>query len=332
MRLIKIFLIGFFLFLGVSSATRAQSEEVDISSSQARNLSDPKWQQTLDEVASQTKELLTENEKLSSEYEFLQEKVSTLRADLEKTRTEIKQIQDKKQKAMPSSSGQYKDQTAEASAKMTDLQKQIDEMAAGNEDLEKELADIQEKNRLWRMKVSTLETQKRDAKLDANYKEASADADLDDQTQSLQAQLDKSLADEKELTQALKKVTAQSESLPQDTGDFKKKNRDLQQRLKVLKRDIAAAQIENQKLAKSAKKSKPKSKGAPESLIRQKKTLEAEVEKLTKQLDAVGKAVGQSKEALEKKRQLMDQIMHLDAENQELHAKIDALVAESPTR
>ncbi len=331
MRLIRIFFFGLFFLLGVGFISWAQSEDVDTSSSQARNLSEPKWQQTLDEVAAQTKELLTENEKLSSEYEFLQEKVSVLKADLEKTRAEIKQIEGKKQKAMPPS-GQYKDQTAEASAKMADLQKQIEQMGAGNQDLEKELADIQEKNRLWRMKVSALETQKRDAKLDANYKEAATDAGLDDQTQSLQAQLDKSLADEKELKEALKKVSAQSESLPQDTGDFKKKNRDLQERLKVLKRDIAAAQIENQKLAKSAKKSKPKSQGVSESLLRQKKTLEAEVEKLTKQLDSVGKAVGQSKEALEKKRQLMDQIMHLDAENQELHAKIDALVAESPTR
>ncbi len=334
MKWLKIYFIALFLVLGASATLWAQSEDVDITSAQARAFSDPKWQATIDQITAQTKQLLIENEKLSSEYDFLQQKKDSLKTDLEKIKAEIKQLESQKQKVLPASSNNT-DESADALSNMAEVQKQIDALEMSNKDLEKQLADIQEKNRLWKIKLSTLENQKRDASLDANYKEAVSQPQKvlpEGEMGNLQAQLDKSLQNEKELTEALAKISAENDKLPQETETLKKQNRDLEQRLKVLKREIAAKEKQNEKMQKSAKKMKPKSQGVSGDLLKQKQNLETEVAKLTKQLDAVGKTVGESKEVLEKKRQLMDQIMHLDAENQELHAKIDALVAETPSK
>lgn len=332
MRFIKISSLCLFVLWAVTSSSWAQYDAEDVSSSEARSLSNPEWQATLDMITRQTKELLKENEKLNSEHEFLQEKVSGLKASLEKTKAEIKQLQSQKTKAGTVSP---KVAVSDASDKMSDLQKEIDDLSAENKDLEKELTEIKEKNRLWKIQVASLQNQKRDTRLDANYEEARGsgfEAGTQYPSSDLQRQLDKSLQNEKDLAEALEKITAQNEDYPEEEAVLKKKTRDLEDRVKMLRKDIAAQQQQNEKLKKSAKKGKGATSGASVDLVKQKKLLESDVVKLTAQLDAVSKTVGESKEVLGKKRQLMNQIMHLDAENQELRGKIDALVADSAPR
>ena len=322
MRSMKVLWICFFLTLAAAGSLWAADDG---------KVSSADWQTTLEQLTAQSKALSAENEKLSSEYEFLQEKATGLKTDLKKRKAELKQMKAQKKKGH-SSADKYQDPNSGAFAQMDKLQEEIDALKVTNKDLEKELADIQEKNRLWKIQVSTLENKKRDVKLDVNYQEATAgDSDpvANDAVVDLQARLDKSMQEEKDLTAALKRMTAQNKNFPQDQRAMKKKNRDLQNRLKILKRQIAVQEAKNARLQKSAKKGKGTSKGTLKSdsakLLKEKKSLELEIAKLTKQLDGVSKTVGESQDVLEKKRQLMDQIMHLDAENQELHAKIDAL-------
>jgi chromosome segregation ATPase len=318
MRLMKVFGICFFLILGTTGSLWA-AEDADVLSAD--------WQTTLEQLTAQSKALSAENEKLSSEYEFLQEKVAGLKIDLKKRKAELKQMKSHQHNSRKSA-GKYQDPNSQTFAQMDKLQEEIDALQATNQGLEKELADIQEKNRLWKIQVSTLENKKRDVKLDANYQEATAgDSDhlVNDEAIDLQTRLDKSMQEEKDLAASLEKMTAQNKDFPQDQRAMKKENRDLQNRLKILKRQIAVQEAKNARLQKSAKKGKRTPRGVFAKLLKEKKALELEIAKLTKQLDSVSKMVGESQDVLEKKRQLMDQIMHLDAENQELHAKIDAL-------
>lgn len=318
MRLMKVFGICFFLILGTTGSLWA-AEDADVLSAD--------WQTTLEQLTAQSKALSAENEKLSSEYEFLQEKVAGLKIDLKKRKAELKQMKSQERNGKQSD-GRYQGPNSGAFAQMDQLQEEIDALKVTNKDLEKELVDIQEKNRLWKIQASTLNNKKRDVKLDANYQEATAgdsDSVVNDAAMDLQARLNKSMQEEKELTASLAKMTTQNKDFPQDQRAMKKKNRDLQNRLKILKRQVAVQEKKNARLQKSAKKKKRAPKGVSVKLLKEKKSLELEIAKLTKQLDGVSKTVGESKDVLEKKRELMDQIMHLDAENQELHAKINAL-------
>ncbi|MCB9771698.1 MAG: hypothetical protein H6754_04050 [Candidatus Omnitrophica bacterium] len=319
MRFVKTFFICLFMILGVTLCVQAQ-EDLDISSTDARSLSNPQWQKTIDQITAETQSLMKENEKLSSEYEFLQEKVAGLKAELTKTKAQVKVLQSSKQKISKVMKDSGKNDP-DAKAKMDDLQNEIDAIESENKDLEKQLLDIQEKNRLWKIQASKLENQKRDAVMDTGYAQATSEAE----TKDLQNQLQSALAKEKELVAALARVTAENEARPKQAVDLRKKNRDLEDRLKILKRQIVAQEKKNEKLQRSAKKVKGNSKGVSGDLVRQKKALEAEIASLTSQLDSVSKTVGQSREVLEKKRMLMDQIMRLDAENQELRSKIDAM-------
>lgn len=322
MRLMKISWICCFVVLAVTGSLWAV-DDADVSSAE--------WQSTLEQLTAQSKALSAENEKLSSEYEFLQEKVAGLKSDLKKRKVELKQMKSQKKNGKQPA-GEYQDPNSGAFAQMDQLQQEIDALKVTNQGLEKELADIQEKNRLWKIQASTLENKKRDVKLDANYQEATAgdnDHVSHDVAMDLQTRLEKSLQEEKDIEAILRKMTAQNKNSPQDQRAMKKKNRDLQNRLKILRRQIALQEKKNTRLEKSTKKSKRAPKGASAKLLKEKKFLELEIAKLTKQLDGVSKAVGESKDVLDKKRQLMDQIMHLDAENQELHAKINDLIAQT---
>ncbi len=322
MRLMKFFGICFFLIL-VTTGSLWAADNADVSSAD--------WKTTLEQLTAQSKALSVENEKLSSEYEFLQEKVAGLRVDLKKRKAELKQMKSQKKKGKQSAS-RYQDPNSGAFAQMDQLQEEIDALKVTNKGLEKELVDIQEKNRLWKIQASTLNNKKRDVKLDANYQEATAgDSDYlaNDTAMDLQTRLDKSMQEEKDLAASLAKMTAQNKDFPQDQRAMKKKNRDLQNRLRILKRQVAVQEKKNARLQKSTKKNKRAPKGVSVKLLKEKKSLELEIAKLTKQLDGVSKTVGESKDVLEKKRELMDQIMHLDAENQELHAKIDALAVQA---
>ncbi len=136
------------------------------------------------------------------------------------------------------------------------LQKEIDAAEEVNKGLQKKLADIQEKNRLWKLQASQLENKKRDANLDLNYQQSqsAAAAKAAGATDDLQAQLVQSLKEEKELTLALDKLSAQKDTLPKETAALKKKNVELGNRVKDLKKQIAAQETKNEKMQKAALK------------------------------------------------------------------------------
>lgn len=323
MRFLRVFFV--FLFLLSAGVLNAFAQSEDEAAEAPVSMNDDDWQKTIDHVTGETKSLLTENEKLNAEYEFLQKKAASLRAELERTRAEVKAQQ--KTKKAPVSGG---DNIAQTSAEMAKLQKEVEETEAENKALQKQLADIQEKNRLWKIQASQLENQKRDANLDLNYQKAQAEKAAADQgaSKALQLELEQSLQEEKELTAALNKLTAQKGQLPKETAAMKKKNSELELRVKELKKQIAAQEKKNEKMQKDYAKANGGKQVASPELLRKKKELEAEVAKLTAQLEGVNATVTQSKDVLGKKRQLMDQIMYLDAENQALRSQIDEMLSQ----
>lgn len=328
MRSLRVFFMFLFLLGGcVVSAyalPEAEDESPAVPATDSGPASDADWQKTIDHVTGETKSLLTDNEKLNTEYEFLQKKAASLKAELEKARAEVKVQQKTKKTSVPAV-----DNSPQDSAEMEKLQKEVDETQAENKDLQKKLADIQEKNRLWKIQASQLENQKRDSNLDLNYQQAQAEkaAAAQGADQDLQAQLAQSLKEEKELTEALKKLSTQKGQLPKETATMKKKNSELENRIKDLKKQIAAQESKNDKMQKEYAKGNGGKQIVSPDLLRKKKELEAEVAKLTAQLDGVNATVTQSKDVLGKKRQLMDQIMYLDAENQALRAQIDSMLS-----
>ena len=93
MKSLKVLFVFVFLFGGVLSACgHAQEESSDEMST------DDQWQETIDRVTRETTSLLTENEKLNLEYEFLKDKSANLKAELEKTQAEVKELQSAKKK------------------------------------------------------------------------------------------------------------------------------------------------------------------------------------------------------------------------------------------
>jgi len=288
------------------------------------------WQDTIDHVTKETNSLMTENEKLNTEYEFLQKKAASLKDELDRTRTEVKDLQKLKAKNPKASAT---DSTMVDSVEMAKLQKEADDIEAVNKGLQKQLSDIQEKNRLWKLQESQLENKKRDANLDLNYQQAQVEAAAksDSASADLQKQLAQSLKEEKDLTEALSKFSMQGDKLPKETIALKKKNGELESRVKDLKKQIALQEKKNEKMQKAAVKGVADGQRVSPELLKKKKALENEVAKLTAQLDGVNATVTQSKDVLGKKRQLMDQIMYLDAENQTLRAQIDEMLP-GPTK
>jgi chromosome segregation ATPase len=329
MKFLRGSLIGLFLLLAGVGQILAQTETEEMPQADKVSVGDEDWQKTIDHVTTETNSLLTENEKLNTEYEFLQKKAASLRAELEKTRSEVKKLpkQKLKNEAVVTENTDSTDME-----EMAKLQKEIDAAEEVNKGLQKKLADIQEKNRLWKLQASQLENKKRDANLDLNYQQSqsAAAAKAAGATDDLQAQLVQSLKEEKELTLALDKLSAQKDTLPKETAALKKKNVELGNRVKDLKKQIAAQETKNEKMQKAALKGVGAAGGQRVSpdLLKKKKELENEVAKLTAQLDGVNATVNQSKDVLGKKRQLMDQIMYLDAQNQTLRSQIDEMLSQ----
>lgn len=321
MRRTNFYMIMAFLFLVLGVSRNSPAQEA--------TLSNPDWQATVEKIKLKTKALLTENEKLNSEYEFLQGRVAGLKADIERIKSEIKELNAKKKVSGAKAPNQP---DGEAIAKMADLQKQIDDINSENKELEKQLAEVQEKNRLWKVQLSEVESQKRDVNLDVQYQKAQGENAAKNPASQLQAELEKTLKKEKELSEALTRMNTEGGNSMMDSGNLKKNNRDLEDHIKLVKKQIAEQKKQNEKMRKAGSKLKPKPPANISALEKQKRSLEDEVAKLSRQIDAVSKTVGESQEALENKRRIMDRIMRLDSDNQELRAKIDALVSPIPEK
>jgi predicted nucleic acid-binding Zn-ribbon protein len=333
----KIFAIGLAatVFCFNPAVVFAQESEpaTQVSSRDVKSLPDPQWQKIVDDLQAESKTMRDENDKLNSEYNMLQEKLSGLQDSITKLRTEIsgqeaenKRLQQKQRERVESDDGVRQN--------VQKAEKEVAGLEAQNNKLSQDLAELEEKNNLWETKLSGLQVQKRELLLDMKLQEFANEESSgkeDDELKALTRQLVDVQGREAGLRKALAELGTQSQALPPETEKLKAENKVLADQIVGLETQRKQKEIENKKMEEENRRIAAAGPQLPGELVKQQKILENQIAGLETQLESLRQSVAQAKAVLDKKREMMDEIMRLDSENQDLRNRInDLLQQDSP--
>ena len=317
----------FAVMLVLSSALSAGAEGSDlkaVSPAEAKAMDGESWKTMVGEIKAETKALLEENEKLNAEYEFLRQKLSGMKDSLET----LKKAVEKQESENKSFKVVHEEQSKKDSSlkdQVTVLDDEVKAIQSENEDLQRKLADVEEKNKLWDVQAASLENQKQEAAMDVKIDEAKQEEALRGEAaavQELQEQLTKFQKEDEQLSQTIAELTQEQQSLVKGIEEGKTQNRELEDKVARLRRQTETKRLENERKRQELKKRIDPALRVPPDLIQEKQRLEVEVANLSSQLESLNKSAVESNSVLARKRELMNQIMRLDAENQELRNTI----------
>lgn len=316
-----------FLFTPHASAEKGEEMVIDsVSGDKASALSHEDWQTTLENIKSDTNSLLEANKQLNSEYDFLKQKLAELQNRFAKVKEENANLEIQNQNLEKSRSDKRR-ASEEIEQKMLKMQNEAVELGTKNKPFRGQLTQIEEQNEQMQKTLHGLQSQKREILLDLKLQEAARGEakDIDDEeTRKLNQQLSEYQQREKELNTELAQSQDEMQGVLEDIENINKENSEFEAQLSDLRvkkenqiRTNEQLRKENERLAKSP---------GPADLVKQKNALEAKIHSLTKELDSIRKSVQESSSVLEKKRGLMDEVMKLDAENQELRTQVADLL------
>lgn len=321
----KVLIAVFFMFSILVCSAGAQGTKITgINPSEVKSLNSAQWRATLDDAKADVKGLLEENEKLNSEYVSLKEKHANLKDILNQLNAEIKDQEQENARLKKRRQEQLRNMDF-LYAQTGASRKEIEVHKAKRNELKKQLDNIEEKNRLWQLKVNDMEMQRRDLLLDLKLQEISRQEIRevsDDEIVELKERLRKSKREEEKLSGKAAALRGQSGVLPKEITDIESENKALELQIVQVKKKRDKKLRANKLLRRESERLKNTANKVPARLLKEKRSLEVEVVKLERRLSKVRESVSKSKSILQKKRQLMDEIMSLDSENQKLRNSI----------
>lgn len=324
------FLFAVILVLSsVIGAGAGVSDLKSVSPAEAKAMDSESWKNMVGEIKAETKALLEENEKLNAEYEFLRQKLSGMKDSLETLKKDVEK-QESENKSLKAVHEEQSKKDSSLKDQVTVLDDEVKAIQSENEDLQRKLADVEEKNKLWDVQAASLENQKQEAAMDVKIDEAKQEEALRGEAaavQELQEQLTKFQKEDEQLSQTIAELTQEQQSLVKGIEEGKTQNRELEDKVARLRRQTEAKRLENERKRQELKKRIDPALRVPPDLIQEKQRLEIEVANLSSQLESLNKSAVESNSVLARKRELMNQIMRLDAENQELRNTIADLTS-----
>ena len=120
----------------------------------------------------------------------------------------------------------------------------------------------------------------------------------------------------------------QRDILPQEITTIELENKTLKLQVAEVKKERDKKLRANKLFRRENERLENASGRVPSHFLREKRALDTEVVKLEGRLSKVKESISESKSILQKKRQLMDEIMFLDSENQKLRNSIADLMKE----
>ena len=304
---IMIFLI---LAFSLEQSSFAQPEESAEPASEVKS----QWQVNLDIIKEETNKLIDEHNALRDQHEALRAKLSSLEAASSQQKAKRGKILKNNQRLEVETEEQVR--TLNSLQEETDaLQKEILVQASANEALNEKLTEQKESGKLLETKLSELELKKKEMLLDLKLEEAMRDEGGTEGRELNNLKKDLSGHEKKEqtLAQSIKETKEKSVYYNEQVVRISRENKELEKQI---------AQLQKRKgSVKSPSMEEPAS-VIPADQLKEKKQLEARIQQMGTQLEQLQASVRGSSEMLERKRNLISQIMTLDEENQKLRDRV----------
>jgi len=317
------------IFVLFTSLSFAQTAAVpDLSPAQARSLSNQEWKKNIDTIKADTKTLLGQNEKLNSEYAFLNEKLAELQETISGIKKEIAD-QEEENKSLRNYSQDQKKLIGNSRAKIEMGEKEAEEIEKRKKELLKQLTIAQNNTRLQQEKLDALQAEKRELTLDLKmqeYYQSELKSDESTGIKKMKEQMERTEKDIARLSQIAEDLQLKKQQIPQQINASKRENKDLESQLSLLERQRRDKINENERLVKKNERLANLASKIPSGLLSEKRRLENDVKEAEAKLESVKKAVAESASVLEQKRGMMDEIMNMDSNNQEMREKITEIL------
>lgn len=295
---------------------------------QATSLSSTEWEKTIADSKQEIADLTQENARLTSEYDMLKEKLTSLQSEVlelkEQAADKERGNQGLKQFRLDQSKLQEK-----IKADMEKIQREIGEIESEKIALLTQLKEEEKKTEGWQSQLSELQVKKRELTLELKLQEISKqelEQGEDEELEKLKADLAKYQEEEKALDQQIQSLRSETTKVPPQVDKIVLANKEFQVKIDRLKVEQEQQKRLNDDLTAQNAKLEAQAQNLPADLIQEKASLDGEIKKLEDQLAQVKASIEGSKEFIQKKRQLMDEIMRMDQENQDMRRKIEELM------
>lgn len=322
MRIMKKFFLPFVLPMLIFLASPAPA-----SADEGTSWSELKWEKTVGGLKGETDDLLKQNETLNEEYKLLQQKLSDLQISVKGLNQEVFQ-QEKENERLRQLREEKKEKQQAWAAQVEKMKQDIAAAEQENERLSAALTAEIDKTGVLRDKLGTLAEKKRELLLDLkmqDIKRQELKSDEEARLKDKEAQLEKVREEEQAVSQQVLELQTQEDSLLDEIESVKKESLGLETKVAELTRQRAEKIKENDALRKQIETASAAPLQVPPALAAEKQALQTEVTALEQQLEALRSSVSESSQVIDKKRDLMNEIMKMDAENQDLRQRINAL-------
>ena len=310
------------------SGAFAQEQSAMDRISQIKTLGAADWQSTVDDAKKEVQDLLRENERLSAEYDFLKEELSTLQAGLLELKEEV-ESKERSNEALNKFHQDQKSSRAGIKKDMARMKQEIAEIEKEKNALLNQLNQEEKQTGLWQSKLSDLQVKERELGLELKLQEIARqelEQGQDEELERLKDELSGYQGQEKKLEKELRTVEDRFKKIPYETDEIAVFNKEMEMKIERVRSDYEAKKRANQELSKKNEALEREAGKVPENLVKEKKEIEKEIRDIEQKLNNVRQSIADSADLVQKKRQLMDEIMRMDSENQELRKKIDALM------
>ncbi len=280
-----------------------------------------------DQVKQDIAGLLSENSRLEEEYKELKSRVLESQTNINDYKIENRALEQEIEQARNLTDKQRYTRDS-LTQRIELLKKEI----AGNEEksgaLETDLGSYDEKLKTWQAKIADLDNQKNLLTTQLQEEEAQRRRILSGEAEEIKAlkeQLSAIQGGENNVLQAIEASRQENQKAMEEIEVLKNENKNFEDQIVQLQRDKEIKARENAELQKQAESVKMGPDYAGK--LQEKKVVEARVKNLEGELENVRRSLESSVGLQSQKRELVDQIMTVDKENQELRNKVSELKA-----
>ncbi len=284
------------------------------------------WKKSIQEVKDTTTKVVEENRKLQQEYDALQQDVAGIQDEIRRYQTDNKQ----KESEVAEMKKFVADKKQEASGLQGDLEtlrRDIEAINAENASLKEELSQLDEIQKLWKLKVSDLEVQKSLSNLDAKMEESllTNNKMVAQELGPLKKAWEESQSQEADLKKKLGEAMAREGELQAQLETLRVQNDDLDKEAAERKQDAEWQKHRNEQLQQEYADQERSADQEYAQKLKEKAALQKDIEGLERQADELKSSVDGYEKLQKKKRALIDEIIGLDQANQDLRGQIQDL-------
>jgi len=327
----NIFYVGVMMVFGWPAACLyAQQGAALDRMAEARTLDSREWRQTIDETKQTVEDILQESEQLTADYDALLLEQDSLRADIFMVSEKIK-TQEQENARLRKIYGDQRGVRDRITQDMVRLEKEIQDLESEKSRLLLLLEDEEAQARQWQDKLSTLQVRQRELTLELKLQEISRkelEQGRDEGLEELRDELDRLKVREAVMENELAEARQRMDEIPQETIVLLESQKELVQTLQQVRLAYEAQKKANDELMQKNEGLKQQARDVPGQMARDKMVLEGEIARLERELEDARRSIQETADVVQRKRKVMDDIMRMDAENQDLRRRIENMAAD----